>query len=204
MQVAFSQEKVAIFDSGINNPERFNICKGGLINATTDKTMSDSTGHGTNMASIINKAKNKNFCLVIIKVFDKKARFHWDRYLTELLNIQTRGVTHINMSFEGKYIQDLSDVELGIINYLLESDIKINIAAGNGGLNLDRKCSVYPACLGRSDPRIHTIGANDLNFSNRGNFLYLEKGRYIGSPPRSGTSQATAIHTRKRLEGLYD
>ena len=92
--------------------------------------------------------------------------------------------------------------ELRSILTILRTGADISVAAGNDGLDLDKKCSAFPSCYKKiiNSRRFHVVGAINAKFSNFGSIVETyETGIDVGSPMMSGTSQATAIFTNKLI-----
>ena len=108
---------------------------------------------------------------------------------------------------------DYSKREHDAINLAISRGIKVVVAAGNDGRNMDKSCTYFPACLPKSS-NLFPVGSLDndgkvLASSNRGGpVINWAPGlmQYSALPGNrhgtmSGTSQATANYSNKLLGG---
>lgn len=198
------QLRVAVIDTGLDRQyhNQARLCPTGHKIFTTDKTLHDRVGHGTNVTGLITKhAGNSDYCIILIKFFSK------ERQNTFYTLIQALGYANklkpdiISLSGGGKVP---SIHEKFIVKHILKNNIKLVVAAGNNGDNLDKNCNYFPACY---DKRILVIGALDIRSSNRGNIVdyYVSGKDKVGfGVTMSGTSQATAIFTGKLIRKMSE
>lgn len=198
---------VGVIDSGLDiSDPRFtaHLCPAGHKDFT-GMGLDDTLGHGTHVAgSIIREAKDADYCLLIIKFFDERATpdEHSNNLFRSIRYAVEQGATVVNFSGGGK----LSDrQEEAAISYA--TWVKFFVAAGNNGLNMDKKGNeYYPACYNLKN--VYAVGNNGIDAkSNYGSMVKLwENGQYILSTCihdidcyMSGTSMSTSIVTGKYL-----
>lgn len=205
--------QIGIIDSGITPIDNsLPFCgPGSLVTLTTDGTIKDNSGHGTNIAYLIKKQINPKFkgqwCLHIIKVFNPTKMDEQLAILntsTAFLILQRKFVDVINYSAGGPTYYEM---ENQILKFLLSNEIPIFVAAGNNKQNLDTRCGYFPACY---DPRIIMVGnlMNPLvrhwssNYGSRVTIWENGTNQTAGGSTLTGTSQATAIATGKYINCL--
>lgn len=202
---------VAVVDTGTDiSTEK--LCNRGHISYTDDSPLSDSSGHGTHIAGLINKhAGNKNYCIVSIKWW-KPGIPQSDALLNMRLAIDYAAFIKadiINISGGGE-IPNVYE-KLAVRRALSTGAIMV-AASGNNGKDLDADCNFFPACY---DSRIVVVGNLEQSSvknasSNYGNYVKRwEVGTNVSSRlpnnrtgNMTGTSQATAIATGKILNKL--
>lgn len=197
------REKIVIIDTGLKITKEITpyLCSSSYDSTKTG--IKDNHGHGTNIVNIIAENMNpKKNCLYIIKFWNNgELEGTFNNYMKALRHIKTlTNVTYINLSLDGP-LPDNDEMDL--LKHFLSKNIKINVAAGNNNLNLDETCRAFPACYKISNPNFHVVGSNTGFYSNKGKVVkYWENGSIVkaGGFTFSGTSQATAIHTRNMLE----
>lgn len=208
---------VAVIDTGFEFSEKtkgVKLCKYGHKDfSSTNKVDSrftvtpvptDSHGHGTNIAGLIQKyAGNVDYCMVILKYYDPKASGQVNlensvkaiRYATDIK------ADYINYSGGGS-VADINEVIA--VKRFLNRGGKMVAAAGNERTNIDFK-PFYPAAL---DSRIVSVGSTNemgirLPTSNFGTKVtkweigYKQEG--FGKT-MTGTSQAAAITMGKIIK----
>jgi subtilisin family serine protease len=173
--------------------------------ATVDPVPVDTNGHGTNVAGLIDQYAKQGgayFCLVIIKYYDIRQSSKTN-LMAEIEAIRYAANIHadvINMSGGGPETDEQENKE--IKKFLSYGGIFV-AAAGNEGQNIDKSgYEYYPA---RYDDRILVVGNLEENnernrTSNYGDHVkFWEHGTNATAfgLTRTGTSQATAIHTGK-------
>ena len=200
--------KVAILDTGIGvfQKQKRYMCKEGH-KAYSGGRIYDKHGHGTNIISIISKGIDpKTHCIVMYKVWraEKNRKVQVIKAINSSLRniIKDYSVRYLNISMAGV---DENKVEKKLLQRLLVRGVTITVAAGNGGLNLSRECSAFPACY-RNDfflnERYHVVGSN-LRSSNYGDVVTdVMPGINAGNPVQSGTSQASAQKMQKILKNV--
>ena len=195
-----------MLDTGYNidsNPN-ISLCEDGHKDFT--KTgLTDNSGHGTHITNTIVSRLNKNiqYCIIIIKWHDERMAKYYSNNTSRIIfeYLLTLKVDYINYSAGGF---DSSADEKRAIQSLLKKKIKIFVAAGNEGHNLDKDCNYFPACYNLN--KLYVVGNKDLNgkkvdssnygkvvthWDNGNNIKQLyKKNEYV---TMSGTSVATAL-----------
>ena len=99
-------------------------------------------------------------------------------------------------------------IESYFIKKLLQAKIKVVVAAGNDGFDLDKECKAFPACANKG---LIVVGALDMKCRNRspmsnyGKIVkHWQRGEKVegGGIFHTGTSQATAVETAKQAKTL--
>ena len=207
--LAFAENRavVAIIDTGINIDSyliQF-LCKIKPIDFT-GTGISDDMGHGTNItATILKDLDPKKVCFVPIKFFSKHSG--GDDTWIQALSYSTRlNPLYVNASLSG--IGSLPN-ELNLVQSLLARNTTYVVAAGNNGLNLDRNCIVYPACLNIVSPNFRVVGGLRHKIqsviSNYGRVVtdWMDSYSCYNDLCMEGTSQAAAKLTNKLLKVKY-
>ncbi|CAM6003938.1 unnamed protein product [Sphagnum balticum] len=198
---------IAVIDSGVDFSLP-SLCKFGHKSFATalPNPLADEVGHGTHVAGIIGaNAGPGNYCIVSIKYYDAKATgksnlANMVKAIQYAINIK---VDFINISGGGP---DSNEDERIAIMRALKKKIRVVVAAGNEGDDLDKKCNYFPACY---DNRIVTVGnLQDVELSRSpssdyGNYVKRwEVGTNVLSTlpggrtgTMTGTSQAAAVAT---------
>lgn len=186
--------KVAVIDSGLEKTHSIPLCD-------NQTKLSDANGHGTNISHAIhNQITNKTkYCQVIYKVIDDKYVI-FKPYIDALKKISERKDIHIiNISLSGKIYSAQEDY---YIKKIVKQGKFVVVAAGNQGLNLSKKCNVYPSCI--TEPKMIVVGNIDKESkidsqSNYGGPVHMyEIGKFCYKGEcMSGTSQSAAILTGK-------
>lgn len=196
--------KIAVIDTGMEmNPylKPF-LCRGGHTSFVDDAPISDGHRgrHGTNVAGLIaDNLDPKKHCLLIIKFYSQYlGSIEFKDFVRMGIEYAiTQNVQYINLSLGGP---DSMFLEYLSIEKALRLGIKVSVAAGNDGKDLDKKCYYYPACYDFKVQKenFRVVGSKGSRFSNRGKIVkFWEDGNDVGVPLMSGTSQATAIQTGK-------
>lgn len=193
--------KIAVIDTGVDL-KKTNllpyVCSEGNISFVKGKALEDSIGHGTNVIGLIaDKIDPVRFCILVLKTCGEDLQIVNNTNKAIAYAIK-QNVKYINMSFNGN-IPD--ETEFKLIKLALSKGIKIAVAAGNEGKDLDRKCDSFPACYTKylNSKLFRVVGSNTKfvigrNYANYGKIVkYKEDGTYVGSPRMTGTSQSTAI-----------
>lgn len=217
--------RVAVIDTGFDKNrlrDDVPLCDTGHKDFTLDgDPFSDRHGHGTHIAGTIRKfaGSRANYCLIIIKnytpgftsgVMDATRRaFAW---------AILQDADYINYSGGGT---ESDRTEHNVIKVALEKGIKIIVAAGNEGSNLN-KSPYFPACY---DSRIEMVQSTDESGDRLSSSNYLGPGTFVTKSCNNkaihselgsvsvdlkngskffmqGTSQAAAVHTGKALYQL--
>jgi|CXWL01.1.fsa_nt_gi subtilisin family serine protease len=199
--------KIAVIDSGIDS--RYNsylpLCPSGHKSFVNSLWSEDDFKHGTNIALTIQNyiGKAPNYCFLIIKVISKNDNKY--NYLPDAIEYAVQEkASVINISLSGL---ESYDEEKMAIQHALNNNIVVFVAAGNDYKDLNKDCSVYPACykFTKNQKGFGVIG----NYkspgvkhpsSNHGSVVNLwEIGTNITTYDitMTGTSQATAVATGK-------
>ena len=222
---------VAVIDTGFDKKlmkSKF-LCPSGHKDFT-GTGLYDNHGHGTHVSTLIHQyvtdiklttdssnedihnllSSNTNYCQVILKFYDPKDTNSMTSELKAFLYAIDLKVDIINFSGGG---QTPSQQEFAIIKKALDAGIKVVVAAGNEGSNIENK-PYYPAVI---DSRLIVVGnktalgkiAPTSNFGDKVNawevgtdVVSLLPDNRIGL--MSGTSQATAIKTGKILKKILE
>lgn len=203
---------VAVLDSGLNVDSKVApyLCEQGVVDLT-GRGPKDEYGHGTNIVGIIAKQLDPTKeCILAIKWFHSATDWtmlrkdEQSRVLANAVKIaQLRGAKYLNMSSWGVAH---FDEEEDAIAHALFSGVKVFVAAGNGGQDLEYRCNSYPACYPISREDFHVVAnyCNQLR-SPHSNFhgpvTDLEDGENVEGfgIVLSGTSQATAVRLAKEV-----
>jgi len=177
--------QVAVIDSGFGfdvefNKAPFKICKKGSYDFITKKHKvgDDMIGHGTIVTALINqRAKTKDICFLIYRVFGSSGEGENKDIDDAILRAIRARADVINMSIGNRTHSNRTNNLLRIAN---KRGIKVFIAAGNAGDNLNNTCNSYPSCYRGLFPNVVIVGALDarLNvekYSNRGSFITVYK-----------------------------
>lgn len=189
-----AENRVAVIDTGLNiQSDKYKpfLCKTGHKDFT-NTGIADTVGHGTQVVDlIIENAKTKNYCLVIIKFYSTRnsekqsvSNFLKSLYYSTLLNIK---VANLSVSGAGKSVEES-------MYFKYNPSTVFVTAAGNDGVNLDTKPR-YPASYGYNN--IIVVGAlsDDLKKNKSSNYGT----NVFHWEVASATSFATAIATGKYI-----
>lgn len=198
-KLAHAQTVVAVLDTGLPAVLRAPLCDTGHKDFT-NTGLKDTHGHATNLDSILARSQNKDFCVVYIKIYDghgiwtKRGHLKALRYLRDVIK-----PNYVLLAQSGA--SQISE-ELSIFKQLLNKGTKFSVAAGNDGANLGFHCNAFPACYRLDSKNYRVVGWNSRSSNYGGPVKYdvFYSGK-VGSPPASGTSQASAIYLRKWLDG---
>lgn len=217
--------KVAVIDTGFDTDSDWSdilksnkklrkptLCKEGHQDFT-GFGLKDNHGHGTHIASTIAaNALDSNYCLVILKFFDKADNSHFAQMntMSALRRAIELKVDMINYSAGGN---GRSIEECTLMKEALDLGITVVTAAGNEGRNIN----VFPYYPAMCDPRIKIVAnvLKDGEYDYTSNYtddgptsrpLFKEQGqRVLALTPgntvgfMTGTSQAAAIFTGKSI-----
>lgn len=199
--------RIAIIDSGINlENNHLTLCKDGLIDLT-GTGIQDSLQHGDHIAHIIeDNLIDINHCLIIIKVFSFRYSPNSNVIKKAWKIINTSNVDVVNFSAGGSVRYGF---ECDAIDYAIDNNKTVVVAAGNNRNNLDKGCNFYPACC---STRVISVGnmKNSYERNNTSNYGERVSAWEIGTKiwangvTMSGSSQAAAIHTVKLVRKLYE
>ena len=193
---SYAIEKIYVIDTEIDFSGTLKgyKCLTGHYNATY-KALGGRTDHGTLMAKVITRGlSNKEICLVQIKTFDYKQSGTQSiialAKALKYLNSQSSGIVNMSLNGGKAYL-----IEYGYMISLLKKGFKLSLAAGNEGVNLDLKCTAFPARYFQKRTKNVRISSNPSKTSNYGK-LVTHKDHMIG-----GTSFSTANTTNKWIKG---
>ena len=158
--------RIAVIDSGYTEdikyfPQTVKLCKNGHYDFTTKtKTVGfDSIGHGTLVADTIDKTagpiNRSKRCYMIYKV---GLSINND-LANAVIKATKRGVKVINISVESSQYRHRLEKALKVAT---SKGVKVFVAAGNSGTNLNEFCMVYPACFKMKN--LYTVGALNLGY----------------------------------------
>ena len=207
--LAFSESrvKVAIVDTGLrSDPYLMSfICKVQPVDVT-NTGIYDNYGHGTNITGTVLQGLDPNkVCFIPIKFFNGPED-KGSVWLDALRAVKRLNVSYLNASLSGTgSIPGESELILGLLN----DGVRIAVAAGNDGQNLDLNCNIFPGCLRIASPffRVvgHTFKGIPVKTSNYGKVVtdWSEGYSSYGGIVMNGTSQATALLMNKWLKLKY-
>lgn len=196
-----ARKRVVVIDTGYDIKSLGNLaCADGHADVT-GTGMKDRHGHGTEMVDIIKTAVNPaTHCITIIKWYDVSMK-------GAAASVQTQHSAGamamagrlypaiINMSYSG---EGGESEERAAFLFLLRSNARLVIAAGNDDLDLGHRCSIYPACYAPFDPKVDVVGAGKAQGLKSRSSNYGHPVRYWRDAP--DTSHATAMQTAWRLK----
>jgi len=187
---------VAILDTGVDFP--YYIGNKHINYDFTNTGYFDHHGHGTNVAGLIYKhAESTEYTIYNLKGIAKS--FSYRAYINSLKKAAELKPTILNIS-AGGFVQ--LPYEKKLINKILNNGTIIIAAAGNDGINFNKKgCIFYPACY---DERIIVVGnkADNSNYGKQVDYI-LDGNNKIGFNIKlSGSSQSTAIFTGLKIKEM--
>lgn len=196
--------RIGIIDTGVAPGHEAWYCKDARPRDFTGYGINDQQGHGTNIAGLIAKSLDiKNYCFVIAKFYNKDEGY---ASVGEALHWMARqNVRYLNMSFYGK---GRSSYEKEMITKMLHDDTRVIVAAGNDGIDLDEKCTSFPACIyaGSTRDNFYVVASFNWAGSNHGGPVngveYGVNRSAWGTRLFTGTSQATAVFTGRLAKDL--
>lgn len=154
-------------------------------------SLEDNDGHAQAViGAILTKMDVHKYCIVMLKWFNKPNEttdyksvvIRYLRYLNTINDVHA-----VNMSIAGNANFDEEKRQL---EKLANKGVKLVIAAGNNGINLDDDCSVFPACY-RVTP--YVIGSTYPGIGNFGRVVaYKRHPFYMG---QTGTSMSAGYFT---------
>ena len=183
--------KVALLDTGINVSRRLSpyMCSTGHKDFT-GTNLNDSHGHGTQLAKIISRRINpKTTCIVNIKIL-KSGNYEESlapQALTYALS-NLNNLKFVNLSFSGP---NPIKQEYKAIKIALKENIKVVVAAGNDKKNLNKECSVWPACFKFANPGFYVAGSRRSNY---GSFVRVLPGPWSSQAAARLTGRLASEH----------
>jgi hypothetical protein len=178
----------------------------------TGTGITDRHGHGSNIAFIITSRMNvKTHCLWIIKWWDTEKTSTGPALLNAVKGylslLDTYRPAFVNLSLSG---DSYLGYEANVLKGLIKTGSTIIVSAGNDFLNLDERCTSYPACYKINNPRFRVVGSRNATtgsiepYSNRGKVVtdYESGNACTFHKCYSGTSQAAAHLTAKLTSGV--
>lgn len=197
--------RIGIMDSGYfpdDDTTKIHFCS---IKNFTKNTIDENGMHGNNILHIITDGlPYDKYCIIMIKVLNDNGEYM--PYIKGYEYAASSQLDILNLSIAGfGYIP----FEKYFISKMLDKNTIVVAAAGNNRkIFRDNECPVNPACV---DNRIISVGSVDKKgnisvFSNWGmkNETCYEMGENVeaGGFIFSGTSQATAKHTRRLVNEM--
>jgi hypothetical protein len=193
-----TRQMVAVVDTGIEPNARIlpYLCKVDHYDFT-GFGIKDVHGHGTNVAGIIARKMNyKTHCLLIIK-FWHSAAINSKKSTYEVISNYSKVLDrlypeYVNMSLSGF---ESHPEEFRVLNRLSKFGSKIVVAAGNNRANLNKSCSIFPACY-NIKKNFYVVGS-ESEYSNYGDVVKFiahgfEQVGIFNKRAFTGTSQSAA------------
>jgi len=185
--------RIAIIDTGFGLHYKLNVklCKTGHYDFVKEEPRinGDDVGHGTAIALVVAQNIKKPYCLLVYRVIKTAEGTTYPSVLARAIyKAYKEGANYINYSITGGSVISEEKYAMELVS---KEGVKVFVAAGNNGQNLDKNCDAYPACYKVGN---YVVGAlNDkkkpANYSNYGKVItHWELGRF-GS--QTGTSMAT-------------
>lgn len=193
--------RVAILDSGVTGD--FKFCKQAHV-SMTGTGYKDNHGHGTFVAKLFAEyAGESDYCITSVKYYEPtfSGPNNLETFVKGLEYLSKQDVDVIVIAGGGPETPKQIE-EYGLMKKLLDRNVKIIAAAGNGRTNLNQDCYYYPACY---DSRITVVGCtnfagNRCSSSNYGLVVDIwELGTFR---EMSGTSMATGVAAGKLVKLL--
>jgi len=167
--------RVAVIDTGFSGlygskAALTQLCKTGHHDFSTKEDIVgfDRSGHGSYVATIIAKETvHKKYCMMILKVFGvRDGRYTVSSAVKKAVK---NGADIINLSLE---LLNYSEYDKKVFTWATKRGVKIFVAAGNKGQNINKFCNAYPTCYKLNDNLIR-VGAlnvygNLAKYSNYG------------------------------------
>ena len=200
--------KIAVIDTGISPRAKIsmNVCKKGHFDYSrkVPKLGMDASGHGSLVAEIITKNINTaDYCLLIYKVAGYgTSAGDMGRAIFEAVR---NGAEYINISMGSYTVNNVIEKSL---KFAAKKKVKIFLAAGNAGVNLNDYCKWYPTCYKNHGDNVYIVGALNpfgefSSYTNYGSRIDVyETGEYKGQRGTSFSSPkalANRLNMEKRL-----
>lgn len=190
--------KVAVIDTGYSGffatkRTKKTMCKKGHYDFTfkEPKMGYDVIGHGTFVTNlIVENAKRDDICILMYKVSAYSREETRDHIQRALIYAYKKGARVVNISMGDR---TFNYNESKIFKMAARKGMKIFVAAGNEGKNMNDMCNIYPGCY--TAPNIFTVGSTDRTglietYSNKGSKVQIYEYGTIPNVGR-GTSFAT-------------
>jgi len=187
--------KVSIIDSGIN----YRQIQSDKLCTVYGSNVIDTRHHGQFIFDIISSHMHKGQCAYVFRVFAQDDTNSMQR-IVKAINVSIQlHVDIINMSYSGG---GFSDIEYQAIKRAIDAGIKIVVAAGNNGMNLDEGCSVYPTCYSKliNNKNFIVVGSVDFKGGNKGKVVDVYAPGHYND--KKGTSISAANVTANILKEL--
>lgn len=199
LQVHSKLLKVAVVDTGLNSLTGAPLCDSGHADFSGTGTTSDSNeySHGSNVTSlIVQEAGTTGYCIIVVKIFDAHGVVATTSALQYLVALHP---DIVNLSWGG--LREIKS-ETAAIKALLDGGTQIVAAAGNNGINLNKRgCTFYPSC---ADDRIIMVGNSNesSNYGHRVDVVLDGNDKVGGGSALTGSSQSCAIYTGRLIKAL--
>lgn len=199
------RKKIAVIDTGLQVTKEIKpyLCEDGHASFTRTPWDVDELMHGTNVVSLLTKDLDpKKFCIIIYKFYNKSdsGEQQVKAVAGALRQAVADRVHYVNMSLYGA---EEDPTEYFYLRKLVHRGVYIFVAAGN---KKERICDVkktYPACYALPRKYVRVIGNKCSGIQTKSNYGpridQWEYGCQVGTPKRTGTSQATPIALNKFL-----
>jgi hypothetical protein len=200
--LALARIEVVVVDTGVDvskiNPQYLCAPPKDFTGGSTH----DYNGHGTNVMGLIVKGLTpQQVCVHSLKFYHNSTNAA--HYYATIEYLETMTAEIVNLSLNGNVSYKK---EYQVIESLLNRGIEVFSSAGNNGLEFSREtCKTFPACYVFSLPNLRVVADLKAYFSNRGSFVntYADAiDQCALGICRSGTSQATANATNRRVKEL--
>lgn len=193
--------KIAVIDSGLDDMHNIKLCPNGLKDFTKTNLMSEFSSHGNNISHLIaDGLSNEKYCLYHLKAMTELKPNGMYSIVDAFKFAIDAKVDIINYSAAGLVF---SQSERDVIKAALDAGIIVVNAVGNNAKNLDKSCDIYPACYNLG--KLIVVGNTGGNSTNYGRIVKVwinGNNKTAGGVTASGSSQSTALETRKLVEKL--
>lgn len=190
--LAANATKVCIIDSGVRPNVKATMCPTGSYDFVNDNSSwgNDELNHGTRVAETIASYAGNDYCIISYSVFSGHTTLD---NIIKALDKAKNSCDVINLSLNSSEIFNIKEYTA---LYYISKRVKIFIAAGNKGKNLDKEL-LYP--VGYKFINWTIVGAKN-NLSNYGSIVNQIEDICYNS--FCGTSASVAIATGKYVKGL--
>lgn len=188
--------RVGVIDSGYNNTSSVKLCSTGHYDTISEQygIGKDEKGHGTKVAEIIDYYSNKNYCILVFKVFSK-TKGDSGNVVNAIYKAIDAKVDVINLSINS--VHAMYAPEYSALWVATHKGIKVFFASGNDNQNLDENCNLYPVCY--TGTGVVFVGSkNSKNVKNQANYgKVVTQEEDFCYDNFCGSSASTAIATGK-------